>query len=277
MELCGARQTALQILGERVEPDPDALLRCIAPLVDDAVLREISECDYELDADLNFWRLQKIRNLEPIPAPLDWNPGEVLRLTRWQEPGRSKGTPRQIHIKRAFACAALIRAGDDHETWQGECAEVETLTQLVESVVWLGSEATIAALRSLGASAIMRQVLDDQYWFALGLLMLAVISEDTRRDSALHEALLGWYLAERNELSELERDERAWIDRHRRTMCGMKWLDLASRCLIEPFRGEPASHAPDATSLSDVQPSFRSVAERLIALGNEITRARWNE
>lgn len=279
MDLCEARQAALQLLDERVGLDPDALLRAVAPWVDDTALREISERDYGMDAELNFWRLQKIRDLEPIPAPLDWNPGEVLHLTRWLEPGRSDGTLRQIHVRRLFACSALIRAADDPQTWECECAEEATLTQLVESAVWLGSPIPRAALRSIGASTKSRESLDDQYWFALALLMLAAGSAETENDAALHEALLDWYVAERNELSELERDERAWVDHHRRNHCGTKWINLAIKCLIEPFQGEPASRAPDGRLLTAAQPAQKtsSVADRFIALGFEFTRARWNE
>ncbi len=100
-----------------VPPDADRLLRLVSPNIDDGMLREIAAADYGLDIDENLAPLQRLRDEGVIPAPLGWEPREVLELIRWSEPDDPEWGPgghgERGHWMRLFACAALLRAEFD--------------------------------------------------------------------------------------------------------------------------------------------------------------------
>ena len=272
---------------QRFEPDDRALLVWLAPHVTDAMLHEIAACDYGFDADLNFDRLVRIRDTAEVPAPLDWNPKEVLELTRWTEPRdpalwhRTPASVEQFcndHLKRAFACAALIRAGSDPESAANIDSDGDTLALLIESLVAGDADGLPPGLRSLTAAALStaRSDSDERALFALAVLLLAVQLDDFVSDAALIAALLDWIDAER---------ESHWMNREfggysllelSDSFRTTTWRRLAREILIDPYVGTAAVDAPDGSFMHAARPPWRAcpVADRLVALGRAIAEAR---
>ena len=93
----------------------DLLLDIVRRQVDDGMLAEIAAADYGMDMNAHLTELRTIRDQGIVPTPLPWHPGEVLELIRWSNPENPAHKPgstgRRGHQMRAFACAAILRAG----------------------------------------------------------------------------------------------------------------------------------------------------------------------
>jgi hypothetical protein len=126
---------------EKLNPASDALLAALIPLVDDAMLKEISLADYGQDAPEHLTQLYRVRDDHLVVTEDLWCPHEVLALTRWGEPEKNwaESDPQyqRQHIMRAFACAVLLQTYDNHDT----------LAQLLVSLAVLGQPFQEAALR----------------------------------------------------------------------------------------------------------------------------------
>lgn len=92
-------------------PDAMALLRRLAPHIDDSLLEEIAAADYGANANANLAALRSLRNDFRVPDAA-WIPCEVLELIRWSRPDtpgwRPGGEGERGHWMRAFACCALL-------------------------------------------------------------------------------------------------------------------------------------------------------------------------
>lgn len=212
--MCRAMCGAPEIL-DRLKPSDDAMLRWVAPRITDAMLRTIAEADYGYDAEKNFEALKPIRDYLEVPTPLDWNPREVLDLTRWLEPDSPECPPGQAsapgHLMRAFAAAALLRALADGDG-QGDN---QSIAQLVGSARVLDPEACMAARRFL-AWCVKQGVQNAQerpfYFLALLLLSLQLSDLSPEDINTLASCVI-------EEEASIEEDAR--MDQARRKR---KWL-----------------------------------------------------
>lgn len=116
-----------------VPPDPDALLRALGAMLDEADLRAIAEADWGQDVERHLAALRPMAHCGVMPSPLEWCPREVLELTRWGVRVPELDDEPQLW-RCAFACCALLRAaGDPANGWRLN-VEVETLAGLVASL-----------------------------------------------------------------------------------------------------------------------------------------------
>jgi hypothetical protein len=173
-------------------PDRLLLLAMLSEEVDDEMLREIAEADYNFNVDEHLRHLVRIRDEKEIPVPLNWEPKEVLELTKWSEPdapdSKSGATGRRGHLMRAFCCAALLISGaeqTDQEAIEGENC---TLIQLLESLKDLGALFQAAGL-SLVAWRLCHLTEKDEErpFFLLAALVLAIEVVKKHRDEVLSE------------------------------------------------------------------------------------------
>jgi hypothetical protein len=164
------------------KPDANALLKKIAPHIDDAILANIAACDYGNDVPQHLATLLAIRDTGQVPAPLNWEPREVLELTRWSEPDaidrslRWSELPNQRgHWGRAFSCAVLLRAYGDAESVGALMSSSDTLIQLLESLTAL--TAPVAGETAAFLAWLVPRLCDDpseQTLALVGLLSVAM-------------------------------------------------------------------------------------------------------
>jgi len=160
-------------------PSADLLLDCARRHIDDGMLMEIARADYGLDVDAHLAALRPIRDQGIIPVPLAWHPGEVLELIRWSDPEdpswKPGGTGRRGHQMRAFACAALLRAGAEpwNEGYDSAASADSSLAQCLASAKVLGEEMGEAAACFLTWRIPRLQNCSESLLFAVGLLILA--------------------------------------------------------------------------------------------------------
>ncbi len=114
-------------------PRADLLLQECSRLVDDKMLREIASADYDYDLDNHLRALRRIRDDQHIDVPMDWEPKEVLELTRWLIPENA-----EEDVQRAFSCAALLVFAAAPDAQEYEHSEFNTLISLVHSALALG-------------------------------------------------------------------------------------------------------------------------------------------
>ena len=71
-----------------------------------------------------------------MPTLIDWNPREVLELTRWDEPSLDEGEAvfQRRHLLRAFSCAALICSYGDEADYYYEGGREATVLHLLGSL-----------------------------------------------------------------------------------------------------------------------------------------------
>lgn len=116
------------------------------------MLREIAAADYGMDADEHLTQLRAIKN-GTIPAPMQWEPKEVLELIRWSEPEDPNWSPgstgRRGHWMRLLACTVLLRAEAEPANEGYFTGEDSTVIQLVDSAIKLGDDVSVAALQFL--------------------------------------------------------------------------------------------------------------------------------
>ncbi len=154
-----------------LNPSPTNLLRWLAPQIDDGMLREIAQEDCGCDVDLHFAALRHIRENLEVPAPLAWEPKEVLELVRWSEPDDPPREP-SGHLTRAFCCTALLLAATDPEN-DTILSENETIIQLVLSSIALGTEACNRAVEFLAWRLLCDPYDEEEHpFFAVALLLL---------------------------------------------------------------------------------------------------------
>ncbi|WP_218933295.1 hypothetical protein [Rubripirellula lacrimiformis] len=134
------------------DPSSDSLLHLAFRHVDDSMLREIAAADYGEDAGKHLSQLLAIKN-GTIPAPMQWEPKEVLELIRWSEPEDPTWSPGSTghrgHWMRLLSCAVLLRAEAEPANEGRFTGEDSTVIQLVDSAIKLGDAATNAALQFL--------------------------------------------------------------------------------------------------------------------------------
>jgi hypothetical protein len=160
-------------------PERLALLRLLSAEIDDSMVNEIAEADYGYAADKHLAPLRKIRDDCEIPAPLEWEPREVLELIRWSEPDdptwKPGGVGRRGHLMRAFCCTALLIAGADERNRDWIEGENSTLVQLLDSLSSIGTPFQAAGL-SLIAWRLDHIAADEEErpFFLLATLVLAL-------------------------------------------------------------------------------------------------------
>lgn len=170
------------------EPSADALFDLLRERIDNSMLREIAGNDVPFRTDANLKALIPIRRTGKIPAPLEWEPKEVLELTKWTEPDDLElndevdHDPVRGHIIRAFACAALLKAGADPENDGRLPGEIDTLVQLLSSALVLERDVQNATARLIAwRLAKHRKDRNDEEnppFFELALFLLALFSGD---------------------------------------------------------------------------------------------------
>jgi hypothetical protein len=190
------------------DPERDELLRLLSRRVDDGMLREIAEADYGEEADAHEAALRRIRDRGETPVPIGWVPKEVLELIRWSQPddpnyrGGRKGE--RGHRVRAFATAALLRAGAEPPNAGFISSENETLAQLLASSSVLGPDVERAALRFLAWRAIhFSDQETERPFFALAVLLAAVaVGWHRLGDEFFLDRLIDWVHAEERQARE---------------------------------------------------------------------------
>lgn len=166
-----------QILIERFASNADAILARFGELVSDEMLKEISLADYGMRAEEAFEELMPIRDLVRIPVPMRGSTREVLELTRWSTP---ESEPSHVcdreHLKRAFACAALLRSAAEPESANHDYGDNQTLIQLIESVLYL-KRGLPEATASFLTWRIPSLAIDDEHrpFFVFGLISIAIL------------------------------------------------------------------------------------------------------
>jgi hypothetical protein len=159
-------------------PTNEELLHLVFKQVDDSMLREIAEADYGMDADAHLKALSAIKTGN-VPAPMEWEPKEVLELVRWSEPEDPTWKPGSVgargHWMRLFSCAVLVRAAAEPENDGYFTGEDSTIIQLVDSAIKLGAHTSLAALKFL-CWRMQYRTLDewDRPYFAIAILLLSV-------------------------------------------------------------------------------------------------------
>jgi hypothetical protein len=174
-----ATDTIPSILIKAFPPYADALLAKCGELVTDDMLEEISRADYGMEADAHLAALVSIRDEVRVPAPLPWQPKEVLELVGWSQPEKPAWKPGSTgergHIMRAFCCAALLRAAAESANQGYFGGENQTLIQLIESALILGRGLPEAAGSFLTwRIPLLRTDDDERPFFAFGLVALAL-------------------------------------------------------------------------------------------------------
>ena len=182
---------------ERFPPSPRSAVDFLRPLIDEGMLLEIAEADYAEDTDEHLAALKQIWAGGDLDA---WHPLEVLELIRWSEPEdpfwKPGSTGIRGHQMRAFCCAILLATPNEEPN-------KETLIQLINSVLLIGTAATEATGRFL-TSQFERLGLDEDRPF----FVLAVVALLQKLDSGMSVSremeLADWIL----EAEAIEREQR---------------------------------------------------------------------
>jgi|GEM_PF-5110543 len=125
-------------------PNPDyptGLIDQLKRRVTPRIIRYIARSDYGAEAPEHKAAIRRIIDEPRIPRPMQWEPGEPFRLTRWWDPENHKQheirplSMHEAHIARAFSSACLIAGGDDSI----ECV-YNSLLGLIESLYEISPE-----------------------------------------------------------------------------------------------------------------------------------------
>ncbi len=161
-------------------PDPEAIFNRLRPLITDRMLKVIAAADYGNEAEEHLKELKPIRDNGVFPAPVKWQPKEVLELTRWlmpenEDPKWKTGLSlRENHLIRLFSCAALLRIAAEPGNDGYFEGENQTVAPLVHSALVLGEELPKDALSLLAWLLLRdRNLYEDAPFFGLGCLLLA--------------------------------------------------------------------------------------------------------
>ena len=205
---------------------------------------EIARCDYGHNVPENLQKLKDICRTQKLESRLQWEPKEVLQLTRWSEPdemtpNRSHG--KRGHIIRAFCCVALLLAGADTANDGYIDGENETLAQALESCLYLGREYCQGLGELLSWRYPSLRDYDDFPLFVIFALIVLALNVRTKEISREQSALLVAKMTE--EEIRLRGDEECpWIFNNRKfrsSFLGMetfdqmhkKWMYFASELL----------------------------------------------
>jgi hypothetical protein len=186
-----------------VAPDADALFRLLAGRLSEDDRIAIARADHGQDADAHLAALRTFIR-DGTLARLSWWPREVLELTRWDEPAHEAAAVER-HWRRAFACAALLRAMSEPDN-QDLDGQSQTLASLLDSLHALGrlprSRAENAVVEKLddAATAFLawltpRLVADEGTelpFYGLGLLWCALGTDASDADLV---CLADWVMA----------------------------------------------------------------------------------
>ena len=179
------------------DPAASALLEHLRDEIDEPMLRELAAADYGHRAAENLVELRRIRELGVVTSALCFPLREVCGLVRWSTPdgAASREALRRAHVLRAFACAVLLE-GDEASSVEVD-GENETVGTLIESAAFLGPDAIVATGRLVAWRTTRLDPVPDRVLFALGLLLIAVLSRDrTRFPERLLCALSEWIVVE---------------------------------------------------------------------------------
>ena len=187
-----------------VEPNADKLLHMLGQDLPTPDLRSIAGFDCGYDFEKHYEALLSIK-ANGVRSPLRHHPGEVLNLVKWAEPDPKAGpyAMETEHCRRAFACAALLRAlGNEHEMppdWsEGQMGSNTTLIQLIASLRILGYDKydrPAAALRQWLIPLVPETERSERAFFGLGLLWFALDATVQATDDDLI-ALAEWVMVE---------------------------------------------------------------------------------
>ena len=181
-------------------PDPTGLLSFYRARVDRAMLVEISEADYGSDQEAHLAALEIIWARGDVPAPMQWEPHEVLALTRWSEPDDPEWKPGATgprgYRMRGFACtvllcAAYLPANEGH--FDGEN---QTLAQLLDSVRAAESDGWPVLGGFLTALLARDNLGEDRAFVAFALLLVALLDDLPVRAESDWVKLAAWVEAE---------------------------------------------------------------------------------
>jgi hypothetical protein len=162
------KRNKLHPLLRSLDPSPIALLQWLAGQLTDWDLRAIAAADYRTDEEEYFATLKRIQLACLVGDDSQCEMSEVLMLTKC-----SDAQDRRAHVKRAFACAVLLRANAaiDSHTGQAEYA----VAPLVESAIFLGPQAAMLTLRYYCWHLPHASPLDaERVYVVLGIFILAV-------------------------------------------------------------------------------------------------------
>ncbi len=181
--------------------------------VDPAMLHEISQADYGLDAEAHLAALEQICRDGDVPEVMQFEPSEVLALSRWSEPVEGGGSDVwRAHVERGFVCTALLLAAARSEYYSDD--EEPTIIQLIDSATVLGQP-----VPELAASFFTWQLgncpHDDlaRPFYACGLLILTLMNQTGIADIQT-AALCDWVIAEEataRRLNETFVDSAHWL------------------------------------------------------------------
>jgi len=192
-------------------PSANALLDRARQDIDDKMLMEIAEADSGTNAHAQLAALRPIRDQGIIPVPLAWHPGEVLELIRSSRPDvpacRPGGTGRRGHQMRAFARAALLRAGAEpgNEDYDSASIAERSLGHCLVSAKLLGEEMSEAAARFLTwrIPRMEDNCCSDRLLFFVGLLVLAARLRSGRSPDSVLGTVAEWVLAEESHCRQI--------------------------------------------------------------------------
>jgi hypothetical protein len=245
-----------EILGllDRLFPDDRALLDAVRFRVDDAMLLDIAKADWGQEIDENLTGLQQIRDAGEVPAPMEWEPQEVLGLRRWAEVDDTDDAPREQrerdHVERLFCCAALLAAAAKPENLDQFLGENQTLARAIDSALFLGRDVSDAALRFVAWRAPqMRPDDEERPFFALGILLLFASLNREEAHAPNLQALAEWVFTEEARVHarwvRYAGDSVKWLlGLTYHDLDHNRWRALARRVLLEGHPALPLDRAP---------------------------------
>ncbi len=208
-----------------LDPTDEPLLHLVFGNVDDSMLREIAKADYGMEADAHLKALVAIKDGD-IPAPMEWEPQEVLELIRWSEPEDRTWKPGSFGVRghwlRLFSCAVLIRAAAEPQNDGRFTGEDSTIIQLVDSAMKLGQETSLAALKFL-CWRMHYQTPDDwdRPYLAVAILLLSV-------SLSLCDQEMAQFL-----ITAADSDEMAVSELFGQCLKSQTWKDITRSLLID--------------------------------------------
>lgn len=181
-------------------PDPTGLLTFYRARVDRAMLVEISEADYGSDQEEHLAALERIWTGGEVPAPMAWEPHEVLALTRWSEPEDPEWKPGATgprgYRMRGFACTVLLCAAYLPANEGYFDGENQTLVQLLDSVRAAEPDGWPVLGGFLTALLARDNLGEDRAFVAFALLLVALLDDLPPRAESDWVELAAWVEAE---------------------------------------------------------------------------------
>lgn len=228
-------------LKNRLLPDGDALLLLLSEIVDDDLLMKMAAADYGWKADECFRLLKEIRSTGDIPAPIDFNLQEVLQLVRWSDPDDM-----ERHVVRAFASAALIKAGGNPSNRDRFEGDNTNFALLLSSLVPLGTKYQEAALQLFAWRLGNHCDVEDPPFIYLAILMTSLLAWPYLESNFINEVVALLLASE-----EAARSDARIVRPHDPAEPGDQWLF-------------------GLTYFDACEPQWRSFAEQLGTLSTHI-------